>query len=95
MFGFRIRKGVIEINEEQAKTVRMIFDDYINGMGFSLITTKLRNLAIPTLRGGAWSFERIAAILKNEKYIGDALLQNKYSRDHISKALVWNECQLP
>ena len=95
MFGYRIIKGVIDIDEEQAKTVRMIFDDYINGLGFSLIATKLRNLAIPSLRGGVWSFERIAAILKNEKYIGDALLQKKYSRDHISKSLVWNKGQLP
>jgi len=95
MYGYNIEKGIITIDPEQAKILQMIFTDYINGMGCSLIAKKLRELQIPTLRGGTWNTERIAAIIKNEKYSGNALLQKKYVVDHLTKSLVWNKGNLP
>jgi site-specific DNA recombinase len=95
MYGYNIIKGDIEIDPEQAEIVRMIFDDYINGMGCSLIARKLRDMNVATLMGGTWNSERIAAIIKNEKYTGNALLQKKYRVDHLTKALVWNKGVLP
>jgi DNA invertase Pin-like site-specific DNA recombinase len=73
MFGYRIVKGEVKINEREAAVVRMIFDDYIGGMGGSKIAQKLRAMGIPALRGGTWNSERVVAIIKNEKYTGNAL----------------------
>ncbi|MDT3698855.1 MAG: recombinase family protein [Thermincola sp.] len=95
MFGYRIRKGVIEIDPEQAEIVRMIFEDYISGMGGSLIARKLRGMKVPTIFGGKWDGERVAVIIKNEKYAGNALLQKKFVEDHLSKKEVRNKGQLP
>jgi len=95
MFGYRIEKGKVEVDPEMADIVRMIFEDYIGGMGGSLIAKKLREMGVPALRGGAWNAERVVAIIKNEKYTGNALLQKKYVSDHLTKREVWNKGRLP
>lgn len=95
MYGYRIKNGKIAIEPEQAEIVGMIFTDYINGMGCTLIAKKLRNMNIHKLRGGNWNAERVSDILKNEKYTGNALLQKKYVSDYLAKTLVWNKGVLP
>ncbi|MCX7749147.1 MAG: recombinase family protein [Clostridia bacterium] len=95
MYGYRIVKGEVEINPEEADIVQMIFDDYISGMGCNLIARKLREMNVIKLRGGTWKAERVADIIKNEKYAGNALLQKKYVEDHLTKSLVKNNGVLP
>lgn len=95
IFGYDVKKSVVAINEEQAAVVRMIFEDYIGGMGGSLIAKKLREMGVPTSRGGTWNAERVIALIKNEKYTGNALLQKKYVADHLTKQEVWNKGRLP
>lgn len=95
MFGYRIIKGEVVVYEKEAAVVRMIFDDYIGGMGGSKIAKKLKAMGIPALRGGMWNSERVVAIVKNEKYTGNALLQKKYVTDHLTKKEVWNKGRLP
>ena len=95
MFGYSIEKGEIEIDPQEAAIVRMMFEDYIGGMGGSLIAKKLIEMRIPTPRGGMWNSERVIAIIKNEKYTGNALLQKKYVADHLTKKEVWNKGRLP
>lgn len=95
IYGYRIGKGKIEIEESEAEIVRMIFEDYIDGMGYRKISKKLREIGVEKLRGGKWNSERVADILKNEKYTGNALLQKKYVKDHLTKTLVFNKGNLP
>jgi len=95
IFGYRIKDGKIEIDPEEAKIVRMIYDNYIGGMGCTPIAKKLRIMGIQRLRGGTWNSERVAEIIKNEKYSGNALLQKKYVIDHLTKSLVLNKGVLP
>lgn len=95
MFGYHIVKGKVEIVPKQAAAVRMIFEDYINGMGGGKIAEKLKEMNVATVRSGNWNSERVIAILKNEKYAGNALLQKKYVADHLTKKLVWNKGNLP
>lgn len=85
MFGYRIENGEIGIDPDQAEIVRMIFDDYISGMGCPTIAKKLRKMGMARPRGGTWNSERVAEIIKNEKYAGNALLQKKHVEDHLSK----------
>ena len=95
MFGYHIVKGKVEIEPEQAAVVRMIFADYISGMGGGRIAKKLKAMNVATVHSGDWNSERVIAILKNEKYTGNALLQKKYVVDHLTKKLVWNKGTLP
>ncbi|ADL50571.1 recombinase family protein [Clostridium cellulovorans] len=95
MYGYHIEKEKIEINESEAEIVRMIFDDYIEGIGCTLIAKKLRDMNVPKIRGGIWNSERVANIIKNEKYAGNALLQKKYVKNHLTKTLVINKGNLP
>ncbi|AKA72359.1 recombinase family protein [Clostridium scatologenes] len=95
MYGYRIKKDKIEIEESEAEIVRMIFKDYINGLGSTSIAKKLRKLDVKKLLGGIWNSERVLGILENEKYTGNALLQKKYVVDHLTKKLVLNKGNLP
>lgn len=95
MYGYRLRNGRIKINEEEADVVRMIFHDYLNGMGSGLIAKKLDSMGIERPREGKWKSSRVLEILKNERYTGNALFQKSYILDHISKKLVTNNGELP
>lgn len=95
MFGYTITKGRVEIDQERATIVRSIFFDYLDGVGTAELARRLTEAGVPTLRGGQWTAGKILGMLKNEKYIGDALSQKKYVLDHLSKRAVWNHGQRP
>jgi len=94
MFGYKIVKGRVEIDPKQAAVVRMIFDDYIGGMGGEKIAAKLRKNRIPTPFGGTWRAGRVYQILDNEKVTGNAVLQKSHVPDHLAKKKVRNKGQL-
>lgn len=95
MYGYNIKKGEITVDHKEAEIVRMIFADYISGMGCENIASKLNQLGLRTIRNNAWNDKRVADIIRNEKYTGNALLQKKYVTDHLSKKLVLNKGKLP
>jgi len=95
MYGYRIEKGIVKVNPKQAKIVRMIFGDYVSGLGCTAIASKLRRLGVKSLRGGIWNSDIVAQIIKNEKYMGDALLQKKHVSNHLTKKLTANKDALP
>ena len=95
MYGYQINNGQIEIDREQAEIVRLIYTDYINGLGCDRIAARLRETGAMTYHGREWTAKRVLAILNNEKYSGNALLQKKYVADHLSKKLLYNRGTLP
>lgn len=95
MFGYKIIKGKVEIDPDQAGIVRMIFDDFIGGMSSHKIARKLKDMNIEKPYGGEWRDLRVSEIIRNEKYTGNALLQKKFVVDHLSKKLVLNNGNLP
>ncbi len=95
MFGYKISKGEIKIDEENAAIVKWIFDQYASGVGYTKIYKTLKKLGIKTLRGAPWTSDRVKKILTNEKYMGNALLQKKFVSDHLTKALKKNKGELP
>ena len=61
----------LEIHEDEARAVRMIFDWYINeGVGATTIAHRLDDMGIKTMTGVRWSRATIATLLENEVYIG-------------------------
>ncbi|NLX19485.1 MAG: recombinase family protein [Desulfobulbus sp.] len=95
MYGYRIKKGSVIIEPEEARVVSWIFYAYLSHVGCEAIAQTLREQQVPTLQGGDWTSNRVMRMLKNEKYAGNALLQKRYVTDHITKKQVSNSGQLP
>ncbi len=91
----RNKDGVLEIVPEEAEIIRMIFNDYLNGMGKQAIANKLHELGIPAKGGGLWTARSVKRILQNEKYCGDILFQKSFRENHITKRKIYNSGQLP
>lgn len=79
--GYRKGKnGEPEIVESEAKTVRKIYQMFLDGHTIPEIASKLTGEGIltPTGKNHRWNTATIRHILMNEKYAGDALLQKAY-----------------
>ena len=88
--------GQPEIDEEQAAVVRRIFARYLMGDSVRKICRDLEADGIRTVRGcEKWSDSTVQNMLRNEKYIGDALLQKTYIQDIFTRKSMKNEGQLP
>ena len=95
VYGYDYKNGRLTVIPEEAEVVRMIFTDYLGGMGRNAIMKKLTRLAVPTKTGGRWSESTVMSMLSNEKYIGDMVLQKGYVADHITKRIKPNRGELP
>lgn len=88
--------GNLIINEKQAKIVRRIYDDFLNGMGPNRIAKELEEEGVKTWSDKTkWYESTIRKILSNEKYKGDALLQKTYTVDFLTKKRVENNGEVP
>lgn len=88
--------GLPEIDEEQAAVVRRIFSRYLLGHSVRKICLDLMADGIKTAQGGAvWHDSVIQGMLRNEKYIGDALLQKTYMADLFTHERRQNTGELP
>ncbi len=86
----------LKINEDEAKTVRLIYLWFMEGRTAFAIAKMLTELHIPTPGGKVkWTAMVVESILSNEKYKGDALLQKQYTIDFINKRMVRNTGELP
>ena len=95
IYGYDYKAGKLTVIPEEAEVVRMIFNDYLSGLGKNAIMKKLVRLGIPTKTGGRWSESTVGSILGNEKFIGDTVLQKGYIADHITKRHKPNNGELP
>ena len=86
IFGYHLKGGKLSVNETEAKTVRLIFDLYVNsGMGATSIAKELENRGIPTYSGNMrWTASTILKILRNEKYIGTLKQRKQITVDYLS-----------
>ena len=88
--------GKPEIVPEEAETVRMIYELFLDGFSMTNIKKVLESRRRPTALGKEiWNESLIKSILKNEKYVGDALLQKTFISDCISKKVVKNNGERP
>ena len=93
------RKGIdgkIEVDETEAEIVREIYRLFlIEGLTCHAIATKLNQAGLETKKKSKWSKNSIKAILTNEKYKGDALLQKVYVENYLDHKSVKNNGVLP
>ena len=88
--------GNLIIDPEQAEIVKRIYREYLEGLSMDKIAAGLERDGILTGAGGKrWHTSIINKILRNEKYIGDALLQKTYTTDFLNKTRVKNNGLVP
>lgn len=88
--------GKPEIVPEEAEIVRMIYNLFLDGYSMRNIKTVLENNGFLTATGKkTWNESLISSILKNEKYVGDALMQKTYTLDCITHKVVKNHGERP
>lgn len=71
-FGYNLdlKTGLLTINQEEAKIVRLIVDMYLSGKGANLICKYLNERAIHTRDGNKWNDKPLMQMLKNPLYKG-------------------------
>lgn len=63
--------GHLRINDQAAKTIRLIFDLYVKGLGVSAIALELQKAGIPSPTGRpVWARSSIMKYLRSETYAG-------------------------
>ena len=88
--------GKPEIVPEEAETVKLIFNMYLDGYTLLNIADTLMAQGRRTATGkNIWSKGEVQRILKNEKYVGDALLQKTFTSDCITHKVVKNNGERP
>ena len=88
--------GKLVIDPEQSEVVKRIYREYLEGSSMDKISAGLEADGILTGAGKEkWHTSTINKILRNEKYIGDALLQKTYTVDFLTKKRVKNNGLVP
>jgi hypothetical protein len=62
--------GTLEIVEEEARVVRLIFNERLEGSGEKAIANLLNERGVPSPRGGQWGGSTIRRVLQNPVCIG-------------------------
>ena len=88
-FGFKKVNGDLEVDENQMQIVRQMFEWYVSGYGLQAIADKLNSMNIQSGKQSVlWKADNVKYVLKNERYIGDALFQKSYVTEtlpHVKK----------
>jgi len=101
-FGYKAENGRIKIVEEQAKVVKSIFEDFIDGDSFYKIAKRLNKEGVSTKSGAKWTVNHIKSIINNETYTGFSQYSGKKERNEIKQKGVfpriisrqkWNKVQ--
>ena len=88
--------GNLIINKKEAEVVKRIFREYLEGQSYCTIGKGLTADGIKTAAGNErWIPSTLYKILRNEKYMGDALLQKTVTTDFLSKRRVANKGLVP
>ena len=97
VLGFKAGEdGAIVVDQDEAKTVRYIFQQALIGKSPYHIAKDLTEQGIPSPSGKSrWNATTIKRMLRNEKYKGDALLQKTYTIDFLTKKKNINRGELP
>jgi site-specific DNA recombinase len=89
-------EGNLIINEEEAKTVRRIFNELLAGKGTVVIAKELTRDKVKTARGNTkWTSDSVLKLLRNEKYAGHALCQKSVTLDPLTHKRVRNKKHKP
>ena len=77
------KDNTLEINEEQAEVVRLVFELYTREQLTPLrVAQRLNSMGIPAPKGGEWQKDTIRVMIRNEHYIGKTVW-NKFKETQV------------
>ena len=83
----------LHIIADEAEVIRRVFNFYLQGMTVGQIAYLLNQEGVKPPRGNSWYESTIANMLRNEKYIGNLVLEKTVSSDLKLRRRVPNEGQ--
>lgn len=92
IYGYRWTGKEFVIVEEEAKIVRLIYDNYLKGISAEKTEKQLEEMGVKSYTGGHFGNNSIRQILKQERYTGNTLFQKTYIEDGKTK---YNNGELP
>lgn len=69
-FGYINKNKTLEIDEDKAGIVKLVYNDFLNGNSYKNIVRKLNSLSIKSKRGNKWEVRTIEYMLMNPVYKG-------------------------
>lgn len=88
-------EGRLVINEEEAKVVRRVFREFMEGHNPADIARRLNEDEVPGVSGKPkWIATTILGMLQQEKYMGDSILQKWVTTDYLMHSLRRNTGQV-
>lgn len=88
----KIKDNAWIIVEEEAKIVREAYSKFLKGYSTTEIARLFIQKGYKKANGRIdWSSQAIKGILKNERYVGDAMCQKTYTKDYLSHKAVIND----
>lgn len=96
LYGFyHTDDALFQIVPEEAEIVREIFERYAHGeMPMDIMNDMIRRGVKPPA-GDTWKRLQLDRMIKNEKYIGDVVLQKTYIENHLTHKQIRNKGELP
>lgn len=90
LYGYDTSVRPYKVIEKEAKVVRRIFREYLEGKSCSEIARNLNEEGIETKFGNKWSATGIKQLIENEKYTGNSMQLKTYSPHFAVKKRVQN-----
>jgi len=85
-------EGHLVINPQQAKIVIRLYEEFLSGKTVDYIARIFKAEKLKSWDGKYnWQPSTLDSMLRNEKYMGDAILQKSYTADFLSKRRVMND----
>ena len=82
-------EGHLIVNRQQAKIVVRLYEEFLSGKTVDYIARIFKAEKIKNWDGKYnWQASTLDSMLRNEKYMGDAILQKSYTADFLSKRRV-------
>ncbi len=76
-YGYDLVNSHLQINEEESKIIKVIFNMYLEGKGGELICNYLNENKVKPPKGNYWSKTSILCMLKNEAYTGTTIFNKR------------------
>jgi len=95
IYGYRWEDDYLVIEPEEAKIVRLIYDNFLNGLSAEATEKQLEEMRVKSYKGMHFSNSSIRQILSNITYTGNLLFQKEYVSDPITGKSKINRGELP
>ena len=95
IYGYRWDGDHLVIQPDEARIVRLIFDNFLKGLSAEMTEKQLAEMGILSYKGLHFSNTSIRQILGNVTYTGNLLFQKEYTVDPISGKSKINRGDLP